>query len=162
MLLFCKPPSPLHPRMLWLKLPQWFLRRFINVYLLYCNYLSWIKAWPIILTNLNTLYSAKFGLNWPRSSFLRRFLNFVHVFSLFHNYLLLKKVWPFIWINLNPLHQECFVPSLVDLAQWFSRRWKCEKFTDKWTDGLFAIRKAQVSYKKICQVYNFHVTVSHK
>ena len=128
------------------------------MYICYIVIISpWIKAWPIISTNLNTLYSAKFGLNWPRSSFLRRFLNFVHVFSLFHNYLLLKKVWPFIWINLNPLHQECFVPSLVDLAQWFSRRWKCEKFTDKWTDGLLAIRKAQVSKKRICQVYNFHV-----
>ena len=35
------------------------------------------------------------------------------------------------------------------LAQWFSRRrWKCEKFTDRWTDdGQHVIRKARLSFQ---------------
>ena len=46
-----------------------------------------------------------------------------------------KRVLSYILINLNPQRPRMFVPSLVEMAQWFLRkRWKCEKFTDRWMD----------------------------
>ena len=57
---------------------------------------------------------------------------------------------PFVktWI---PFSQGCFVLSLVLFGLWFWRRWKCEKFTDGWTDrqldGWQAIRKSYLSFQ---------------
>ena len=60
----------------WLKLAQWFWRKrflnFINVFLLFRNYLLLKKGGPFIWTNLNPLHPrmlcAKFGWNWPSGS----------------------------------------------------------------------------------------------
>ena len=60
----------------WLKLAEWFWRRrilnFVNVYLLFHNYLPLEKGSPFIWTNLNPLLPrmlcAKFCWNWPSSS----------------------------------------------------------------------------------------------
>ena len=113
---------------------------------------------------------AKFGWNWYNGSWedfyqgcnqvwLKlaqwlwriRYLNFVNVFSLFRNYLPWKRVGSFIWTNINPLHftQECLLPSVLKLAQWFWRRWKCEKFTTTTTtdNGQTFIREAHLSLR---------------
>ena len=59
----------------WLKLAQWFWRRFFNffnVFLLFLNDLPWKRAGPFIWRNLNLLHPrmlcAKFGWNWPSGS----------------------------------------------------------------------------------------------
>ena len=67
----------------------------------------------------------------------RRFLKFVNVFSPFHNYLPLKIGGAF---HLNKLESPSLKDALcqvwLKLAHWFwRRRWKCEKFTDRQTDG---------------------------
>ena len=67
----------------------------------------------------------------------KRFLNFVNVFSLFPNHLPLEKGGAH---NLNKLEspspKDALCQVWLKLAQWFwSRRWKCEKFTDRRTDG---------------------------
>ena len=69
------------------------------------------------------------------------FFNFINVFSLFCNYLPSEKGEA---LHLNKLEspspRDTLCQVWLKLAQWFSRRrWKCEKFTDKqsdgWTDG---------------------------
>ena len=68
--------NPLYPRMLWLKLAQWFwIRRclkFINVFSLFPNYLPLERTGLFIWTNLNLLHPrmhcAKFDWNWPSDS----------------------------------------------------------------------------------------------
>ena len=92
--------------------------------------------------------------------FLRRgFFNFLNVFSLFLNYLLLEKGGT---LHLNkfesPSHKDALCQVWLKLAQWFwRRRWKCEKFTDRRTDGqtdrqtdgrrTTVIRKAHLSFQ---------------
>ena len=57
----------------WLKLAQWFWRRrffnFVNVFLLFRNYLPLEKGGSFICSNLSPLHPrmhcAKFGRNWP-------------------------------------------------------------------------------------------------
>ena len=48
-----------------------------------------------------------------------------------------KRGWPFIWIKLaSPSHKNALCQVWLKLALWFWRRkWKCEKFMDRWTDG---------------------------
>ena len=68
--------NPLHPRiMLWLKLAQWFWRRFfnfVNVFSLFHNYLRLEKGVALPLNKLEQTYPrmlyAKFGWNWPSGS----------------------------------------------------------------------------------------------
>ena len=94
-------PTPKYPLCkIWLKLAQWFRRRiflnFVNVFLLFCNYLPLEKGRALHLNKLvlnslqPTMLCAKFVWNWA-PWFWRRFLNFVNVFSLFRNYLPLEK-----------------------------------------------------------------------
>ena len=60
----------------WFKLAMWFLRRrflkVVNVFSLCDYYLPWKNAWPLIWTNLNSLYPrilcAMFGWNWQGGS----------------------------------------------------------------------------------------------
>ena len=88
-------PSPKDAlRQVWLKLAQWFWRRwlfkFVNVFSQFRNYLPLEKNWPFIWTNLNPLqpriHCNKFGWNWPsgsREDFLNLsmyFRNFVIIY----------------------------------------------------------------------------------
>ena len=95
-------PSPKNALcQVWLKLAQWFWWReffnFVNVFLLFCNYLPLEKGRALHLNKLESpspkdaLWQVWLKLTWWFWG--RRFLNFVnvHVFSLFHNYLLLEK-----------------------------------------------------------------------
>ena len=65
-----------------------------------------------------------------------RFLKVLNVFLLFPNYLPFEKD---VALHLNKLKSSSPSDTLcqvwLKLAQWFWRRWKCEKFTDRWTDG---------------------------
>ena len=78
----------------------------------------------------------------------RRSLNFVNIFSLFHNYLPLKMG---VALHLNklesPSSEDALCQFYFKLVLWFwRRRWKCEKFTERHTDGgRQAIRKALLS-----------------
>ena len=50
----------------------------------------------------------------------------------------MKRVWPFIWTNFqeSPTPKDALCQVWLVLAQSFwRRRWKCEKFTDRQTDG---------------------------
>ena len=125
----------------WLKLPQWFLRRFlnfVNVFLLFCNYLPLERGVAYHMNNLNLLHPrilcAKFCWKWPNGKI------FFLILSMYFRYFVIfspwKRAWPFIWINLDPLHLRMLCDKFdLKLAQWFwRRRWKCEKFTDRQTD----------------------------
>ena len=121
----------------WLKLTQWFWRRFfnfVNVFLLFHNYLPLEKGGALLLKNFESP-SSKDALCqvWLKLAqwLWIRFLDFVNVFSLFGNYLPLEKGWA---LHLNKLQspslKEGFCQVWLKLAQWFWRRgWKCEKFT---------------------------------
>ena len=97
----------------WLKLAQWFWRwffNFVNVFLLFLNYLFLEKGGALILNKLETP-SPKDALCqvWLKLAQVVQEkkifnLNFVNVFSLFRNYLPLEKGGPFFWTKLNPLH----------------------------------------------------------
>ena len=70
-------------------------------------------------------------------------------FSIFCKYLPLEKRH---CSSLNKLESPSTKDSLcqvwLKLAQWFwRRRWKCEKFTDKWTDEGQAIKKVHLSFQ---------------
>ena len=57
-------------------------------------------------------------------------LMFVNVFSLFRNYLPSKKSVALHLNNLeSPSPRYALYQVLLKFAQWFMRRWKCEKFT---------------------------------
>ena len=70
--------------------------------------------------------------------FRRRFLKFVNVFSLSPYNLPLEKGGALHLKKLeSPLPMNALCQVWLKLAQWFlRRRWKCEKFTDRRTDGL--------------------------
>ena len=102
----------------WLKLVQWFLRRFlnfVNVFLLFRNYLTLEKGGVLHFNKLESP-SPKDALCqvWLKLAqwFLRRrFLNFVNVFLLLSH---LGKRWsPSFVQTWIPFTQGCFVPSLV-------------------------------------------------
>ena len=121
----------------WLKLAQWFWKRgffnFVNVFLLFHNYLPLVKGGPFTWTNLNPLHPRMFGWNWPSGSG-DDFFYFVNVFSLFRNYLPLEKGGALRLYKLeSPSPKDALCKLWLKLAQWFwRRRWKCEKFTDRW------------------------------
>ena len=129
----------------WLKLAQWFWRKrffnFVNVFSLFRNYLTLEKGGALHLNKLESP-SSKNDLCWDWLKLAhwfwrRRFLNFVNVFSLFRNYLTLEKGEA---LHLNKLEspspKDVLCQVWLKLTQWFwRRRWKCEKFTDRQTDG---------------------------
>ena len=99
---------------------------FVNVFLLFCNYLPLERAGPFICPNLSPLHPrmlcAKFGWNWSRGSWEEDFFKFVNVFSLFRKYLPLEKG--------GTLHMNLGMACDKKLVQWFWRRkWKCGKFS---------------------------------
>ena len=94
----------------------------------------WKRVGPFIWTNLNPLHPrmlcAKFCWNWPSGSG-----EVVNLFSLFPNHLPFRKSVALHMYKLessSPRDTLCQV--WLKLAQWFWRRWKCEKFTDGRTD----------------------------
>ena len=144
-----KSPSPKDvPWQVWLKLVQWFLRRRIfkissMYFLLFRNNLFSEKGWALHLNRLEST-SLKDALCqvWLKlvQWFLRR--RFFLISSMYFCYFLIISPWKraglFIWTNLKPLHQECFVPSLVEivvqekknvksLRQWRRWRWTTDK-----------------------------------
>ena len=74
---------------------------------------------------------AKFDWNWTSGSGEEDFYKFL----LFRNYLHLEKGGA---LHLNKLEspspKDALCQVWLKLAQWFWRRWKCEKFTDGRTD----------------------------
>ena len=125
--------NPLHPRMLhlcqvWLKLAQYFWRRFFFISSVFFRYFIIISPWkrmgPYIWTKLKILHqrmiSAKFGLNWHSDSWedLKKLVN---VFLLLRNDLPLEKGRT---LHFNKL--EFPSPALCQVwlkfAQWFWRR----------------------------------------
>ena len=83
---------------------------------------------------------------------------FFLILSMYFCYFVIISPWirvgPFIWSNLNPLHPRMLCAMFrLKLAQWFwSRRWKCEKFTTMpmtptttIDNGQILIRKAHLS-----------------
>ena len=107
----------------WLKLPHWFLRRFLNiiyVYSLFYNYFNPLgKGCGPSFDQMNSFHPrmlcAKIGWNWPTGSCEEDFSNFVNVFTLFVSMSSRKRALPFIWINLKPFPQWCFVSCLVEI-----------------------------------------------
>ena len=67
--------------------------------------------------------------------FWKKTFKFVNVFLLFLNYLPFEKG---VALHLNKLEspppKDALWQVWLKLAQWFWRRWKCEKFTDGQTD----------------------------
>ena len=107
----------------WLKIAQWFWRRFlnfVNVFLLFHNYM-YLPLEKDVALHLNKLDSPS-----PQGSFVSSLVEIGTVvlkkkLSMYFSYFILnspwKRVWPFIWTNLNPLHPRCFnVPSLVETS----------------------------------------------
>ena len=111
--------NPLHPRMHCAKFGwNWpsgsgkedFFFYFVNVFSLFCNYLSLEKDRSLHLNKLKSpcekMFCAKFSWNWPSGSGEEDFL----ISSMFFRYFVIispwKRAWPFIWTNLNPLHPE--------------------------------------------------------
>ena len=106
----------------WLKLVQWFWRRFlnfVNVFSLFHNYLPLEKGGA----NLNPLHPRmhcdKFGWNWLSGSGEEDFLILSMYFSYFAIIFPWKRAGPFIWTNLNHLH-----PGML-----------CAKFGWNWLSG---------------------------
>ena len=127
----------------------------------------------LYLINLNLMLFAKFGWSGSREEDFQIF----QCILLFHNYLPLVEIGPVVlqkifkicqcillFLNYLPLEKNGAIhlnklsfPSPYDalyqvwlkLAQWFWRRkWKCEKFTDRWTDDRRqANKKAHLSFQ---------------
>ena len=82
----------------WLTLVQWFFRRFlnfVNVIMLFHNYLPLEKGWTLHLNKLESSSPkdtlCQIWLKLAQWFWRRRFFNFVNVFSLFRKYLPLEK-----------------------------------------------------------------------
>ena len=111
------------------------------------------KVWPLHLNKLkSSLPRDAFCQVWLKLTqwfWRRRFFNFVNVFSPFRNYL------PFemgvaLYLNKidSPSPKDALCQVCLKLAQWFwRRRWKCEKFTDRRTNGQMDWRAT--GYQKI-------------
>ena len=129
----------------WLKLAQRFWRNrflnFVNVFLLFRNYLPLEKGGPFICTKLNPhhprMHCAKFGWNLTYGSGEEDFLILSMYFdSLFGNYLSLVKGGPFFEQTWIPSTQGCFVPSLVEIdTVVLEKKIKMWKFTARRTTG---------------------------
>ena len=165
MVLICKNLNSL--QQVWLKLAQCILRiflNFINVFSLFLYYLPLEKDGTIHLNNLNPLYPrmfrAKFDWNWPSGSGEEDFKNFVNVFLLFLYQLPSKKgrsLQTFKKIE-SPSPEDALCQVWLKLVQWLWRRsWKCEKFTDRRTDGWMDGRttenwRSELELKSWCSV----------
>ena len=96
----------------WLKMAQWFWRRrflnFVNVFLLFHNYLPLEKDGVLHLNNLESPSPKdalfKFGWNWLSGSGEEDF----RISSMYFRYFIFISPWrrvgPFIWTNMNPLY----------------------------------------------------------
>ena len=128
----------------WLKLDQWFWRRFlkvVNLFLLFPNYLPFGKGMALHLNKFESPSPrdtfCQVWLKLAQSFLRRRFLKVVNLFLLGPNYLPFGKG---VALHLNKLESPSPKDTLwqvwLKLDQWFwRRRWKCEKFTDRRTDG---------------------------
>ena len=120
------------------EIAQWFRRgrffNFINVFLLFHNYLPLEKGRALYLNKLESPSPKKALCQvWLKLAlwFLRRrFLNFINVFP---SYIIIspwKRSGPFIWKKLeSPSPRNALFQVWLKSAQWFWwRRWQCEKF----------------------------------
>ena len=112
---------------------------FINLFSLFGYYLPLEKGGAHHLNKLESPSPkdafCQVWLNWLSGSGEEDFFNFVNVFSLFRNYLPLKKGGAHHLNKLeSPSPKDALCHVWLKLAQWFWRRWKCEKFTDGRTD----------------------------
>ena len=131
------------------------------------------KEWFLFWTNLNPLHPrihcAKFGWIWSSGSpkdalcqvwlklaqwFWRGFLNFFTVFGLFHNYLPLEKGRA---LQLNklesPLPKDALCQIWLKLAQWFLKRWKFERWSEKLTWAFSSGELKSVFLAASCQYF---------
>ena len=125
--------NPLHPRMLCAKFGwNWPSGsgedfNFVNVLLLFCNYLPLEKGGALHLNKLKSPSPndalCQVWLKLAQWSWRRRFLNFVNVFSLFHYYLPLEKGGA---LHLNKLEspspKDALCQVWLKLDQLFWRR----------------------------------------
>ena len=95
---------------------------FVNVFSLFRSYLPLEKGEALNLSKLEShlpkdvLYQVRLKLaHWFLSNFFFNFVN-VHVFSLFRYHLSGKAWCPSSEQTLIPITQECFVPSLFEIA----------------------------------------------
>ena len=110
----------------------------------FCNFviISPLKRTKsFICINLNPFHHkmiyAKFAWNWPSSYGEEDLLISLIYFCYFIIISPWKRAGPFIWAILNPFHLRMICAKFgCNWAQWFwRRRWKCEKFTDRRSDG---------------------------
>ena len=126
--------------LVWLKLAQWFWRRrflnFVNIFSLFRNYLPLEKGGPLHLNKLETPSPkdalCQVWLKLAQWLWRRRFLISSKYFRYFRNYLPLEKGGSLYLNKLESLSpKDALCQFWLKLAQWFwTRRWKCEKFTD--------------------------------
>mgnify|MGYP003688421365 CR=1 FL=1 len=141
--------NPLHPKMLCAKFGwNWasgsgeedFLK-FVNIFSLFRYYLYLKRGMALHLRKFEASSTktalCQVWLKLAQWFWRRRFLNFINVFLLFCNYLSLEKCMTHHLRKLeffSPKDALCQV--WLKLAQLLGRkRWKCEKFTDRWTTG---------------------------
>ena len=113
----------------WLKLAQWFWRRgffnFVNVFSLFCNYLSLEKGGALHLNKLTfpssiRMLCAKFCWNWPTVVSEKKIIKFRQCFFTISWLFPLGKEWgPSFEQTWIPFTQGCFVPSLVEIGPVF-------------------------------------------
>ena len=93
---------------------------FVNVFLLFRNYLPWEKMGPFLWINLNSLYlrilCAKIGWNWLCGSEEVFFLILFKYFRYFVIIPPLKRAETIIWTNLHPFYQSILFAN-------FGRNW---------------------------------------
>ena len=111
---------------------------FNHVFFLFCNYLHFEKRATLHLYKLESP-SVKNALCqvWLKLDqwFRKRVLKVFNVFLLFHNNLPFEKgVVHHLHKHESPSPKYAMCQVWLKFAQWFWRRWKCEKFTDGRTD----------------------------
>ena len=127
--------NPLHPRLLCAKFGwNWFSGSwgedfyiFVNVFLLFQNYLPLEKSGGLHLNKLESFFSkrmlcAKFGWNWSHGSW-EDFLNFVNVFCYFVIISPFKKGGALYLYKFEfPLPKDALYWVWLQLVQWLLRR----------------------------------------
>ena len=119
----------------WLKLALWFLRRrflkLVNVFSLFPYYLP--LEMGEVLQECFVLSLVKIGSVVLK----KKILKFVNVISLLPYYFPFEKGVALYLNKLeSPSQKDALCQVWLKLAVWFlRRRWKCEKFTDRRTDG---------------------------
>ena len=162
----------------WLRLAQWFVRRFlIKILLMYFRFFvitsPWKRVGPFISGNFNPLYPrmlcAKFDWNKPGGSWEDS--NFINIFLLLYCLLLLEKGMA-LYLNkpqsLLPKDALCkefgwHWPSGSGEEDENVKNLQTYRWTVGWTTDKKVIRKAQVSYKiLIKRHFAAHVTDVYK